>query len=158
MVPWRRAGKGDGVAGKACGFFFFVCLFLLFFLRPVFLCWWSRRPCCKGDQSAKTCRGSRESQAHVRQNKPSRQGEQHRSFEAEVCPAHVMDKEAEQGSWGSRRAQKAEGHWELLEVWGTTFSFVFMSSLWLRCLAAHSKKLVFLDLLCGTGKLGACFC
>ena len=65
-----------------------------------------------------------------------------------------MNKEAEQGSWGSRRAQRAEGNWELLGLWS---SLCLMSSLWLRCLAAHSKKLVFLDLLCGTGKLGPAF-
>ena len=71
-----------------------------------------------------------------------------------MCPAQVMSKEAEQGSWGSRRAQKAEGNGELLGLWS---NFCFMSSLWLRCLAAHSKQL-FLDLLCGTGELGACLC
>ena len=56
-----------------------------------------------------------------------------------------MNKEAEQGSWG------AEGSWELLGLWS---NLCLMSSLWLRCLAAHSKKLVFLDVLCGTRKLG----
>lgn len=133
----KESWNGEGTAGKAC-----------FYVSG------QEGLIAKVTSKSKPAGVAEESHAHVLGRRAFQAGGATQKLEAEVCPAQVMSKEAKQGSWGVEELGKLKGTGS---CWGLWSNFCFMSSLWLRCLAAHSKKL-FLDLLCGTGELGACLC